>query len=77
LLERLSHSLAFALLCETAALACANGDERRILTATRFYEELAEPELGAEDARVRRAALELLTDEPLPEASRTTAPVGD
>ena len=73
LLHRLSHSLAFALMCETAAHAHSTGDERRLLTATRYYEELEEPTLGAEDERVRQAALELLEDEPLPEATRSSA----
>jgi hypothetical protein len=74
LLERLSHSLAFAFLCESAAQAYSDGDERRWLTAIRYYEELEEPKLGAEDERVHRAALELLQDEPVLEASRATAP---
>ena len=39
LLERLSHSLAFAFMCEAAAHAYSNGDNRRMLTATRYYEE--------------------------------------
>jgi alkylation response protein AidB-like acyl-CoA dehydrogenase len=74
LLERLSHSLGFAFLCEAAAEAYANGDDRRLLTATRYYEELEEPKLGAHDERVHRAALELLEDEQIPEASHSTAP---
>jgi alkylation response protein AidB-like acyl-CoA dehydrogenase len=74
LLERLSHSLAFALMCETAAQAYSNGDERRMLTAIRYYEELEEPKIGAEDERVCRAALELLDDDQAPETSRTAAP---
>ena len=73
LLERLSHSLAFAFMCGSAAYACSDGDHRRLLTATRYYEELEKPTLGAEDERVHRAALELLEDEQAPEASRTTA----
>ncbi len=62
LLERLSHSLAFALMCEAAALASANGNDRPLLTATRYYEELEAPKLGAEDERVHRAALDLVED---------------
>ena len=73
LLERLSHSLAFALMCEAAAQAYSNADDRRMLTATRYYEELEEPRIGAEDERVRRAALELLDDDQTPETSRTAA----
>lgn len=63
LLQRLSQSLAFAFLCETAAQAYSNGDDRRWLTAIRYYEELEPPKLGAEDERVQHAALELLEDE--------------
>jgi hypothetical protein len=74
LLHRLSHSLAFALMCETAAEAAANGDERRTLAATRYYEELEEPELGAANERVQRAALELLEEEPAFAGRRTTLP---
>jgi len=66
LLDRLSHSLGFALMCEAAAQTHSNGDDRQVLTATRYYEEIEEPRLGAEDDRVQRAALELLEDEPLP-----------
>jgi acyl-CoA dehydrogenase len=60
LLDRLSHSLAFALMCEVAG--GAGGDERRVLAAIRYFEELERPKLGAEDDRVRRATLELLED---------------
>ena len=59
----MSHSLAFALMCEAAASAYSNGDDRRVLTATRYYEEIEEPKLGAEDGRVQRAAFELMEDE--------------
>ncbi len=76
LLRRLSHSLAFALMCETAAEACSNGDDRRMLTATRYYEELEEPRLGAADPRVQRAALELIEDEPAAAESRATSQAG-
>jgi hypothetical protein len=62
LLERLSHSLAFAFMCETAAQSCSNGDDRRLLTATRYFEELEAPRIGAENQQVRRAVLELLED---------------
>jgi alkylation response protein AidB-like acyl-CoA dehydrogenase len=74
LLERLSHSLAFAFMCETAAEAHSNGDDRRMLTATRYYEELEEPKLGAEDQRVCRAALELLEEEQVLEPNRAAPP---
>ncbi len=58
LLDRLSHSLAFAFMCEVAA--GTDGDERRVLTAIRYHEELEPSKMGAENDRVRRAALELL-----------------
>jgi alkylation response protein AidB-like acyl-CoA dehydrogenase len=73
LLHRLSHSLAFAFMCETAARAYADGDDHSLLTATRYYEELNEPRLGTEDDRVRRATLELLGDEPVRERRSTSA----
>ncbi len=60
LLDRLSHSLAFALMCEVAG--GAEEDERRALKAIRYFEELEEAKMGAEDDRVRRATLELLED---------------
>ena len=77
LLDRLSRSLAFALMCEAAAQAYSNGDDRRVLIATRYHEEIEEPKLGAEDGRVQRAAFELMEDEQTPEASQTAAPTSD
>ncbi len=77
LLDRLSHSLAFALMCEHAAQAYSNGDDRRMLTAIRYYEALEEPKLGAEDQRVCRAALELLDDEQVLESNRTTGAIAE
>ena len=73
LLDRLSHSLAFAFMCETAAQAYSIGDDRRLLTAIRYHEELEQPALGSEDERVRRAALHLLEDEQVMETSHTSA----
>jgi alkylation response protein AidB-like acyl-CoA dehydrogenase len=75
LLERLSHSLAFAFMCEAAAQAHSSGDDRRMLTATRYHEEIEEPKLGADDVRVQRAASELLEDEQT--EVRCTVPVSD
>jgi len=77
LLERLSHSLAFALLCEIAAESHLNGDDRRLLTATRYYEELEEPMLGSEDQQVSSAALELIDDEQAPEVKHALVPISD
>ena len=71
LLERLSHSLAFAFMCEAAEQAHSVGNDRRMLTAIRYLEEIEEPQLGAEDVRVQRAASELLEDEQIPEASHS------
>ena len=63
LLERLSKSLGFALMCEAAAEATSNGNDLPMLTAIRYFEELEAPKLGGEDERVLRAALELVDDE--------------
>ena len=72
LLDRLSHSLAFALMCEAALWAHSNGDDRRMLTAIRYCEELEEQTLVSEDKRVQRAALELLDDETTPEVAHSS-----
>jgi hypothetical protein len=77
LLERLSHSLAFAFMCERAAQVLFNGDERQLMTATRYYEELEEPKFGEENQQVCRAALELIDDEQVPEVSRRLVPASD
>jgi hypothetical protein len=63
LLERLSRSLAFAFMCEAAVQAHSSGDDRRVLTAIRYLEEIEEPQLGADNVRVQHAASELLEDE--------------
>jgi hypothetical protein len=63
LLERLGHSLALALMHEAAAQVYAAGDDARVLTATRYYEEIEGPKLGAEGVRLQHAASELLEDE--------------
>jgi alkylation response protein AidB-like acyl-CoA dehydrogenase len=77
LLHRLSQSLAFALMCEVAGQSYPSGDKRRILTATRYYEEIELPEIGGEDEQVRRAALELLEDEFTSEAREAGAANGE
>jgi hypothetical protein len=63
LLERLSRSLALALMCESAAHSYAAGDHRQWLTAARYHEELEAPGLGQEDRRLSGAAFEVLEDE--------------
>ena len=69
LLHRLSMSLAYGLMCEQAVEAHSLGNELPYLAACRYCEELDPPRIGAEDARVRKAALELLDDS----ARETTA----
>jgi alkylation response protein AidB-like acyl-CoA dehydrogenase len=63
LLDRMSQSLAFALMCERATEGLAEGDDRFLLTALRYYEEMESPAIGKEDSRVQTAALDLLDDE--------------
>jgi acyl-CoA dehydrogenase len=58
LLHRLSLSFGYALMCERAAQV--EGDELRFLAACRFFEEIEPPNIGAENARVRKAALQLI-----------------
>ena len=60
LLQRLSQSLAFGLMCEMAAL---RSEHRYLLTALRYHEEIEAPRLGTEERSVRDAALSLLNDE--------------
>jgi alkylation response protein AidB-like acyl-CoA dehydrogenase len=57
LLDRLSKTMAFALLCECAA---SKGDDLARLAAERYYEELAPPRIGGENEQVRKAALEII-----------------
>jgi alkylation response protein AidB-like acyl-CoA dehydrogenase len=63
LLERFSQSLAFALMCERAGEGIRQGDDRFLLTALRYHEELESPAIGREDPRVQTAVLELIDDE--------------
>ncbi|HEY3929667.1 MAG TPA: acyl-CoA dehydrogenase family protein [Candidatus Koribacter sp.] len=58
LLHRLAQSLGYALLCEHAAEDPHN--ELRLLAAQRYLEDIDPPKLGAEDPRIRKAALQLI-----------------
>ena len=58
LLHRLSESLGFAFLCERAI-----ENEQLAPTAILYYEEIEQPNIGGEDSRARKTALELLDDE--------------
>ncbi len=59
LLHRLSQSLAFALLCETAA----QGDPLQAHSAWRYFETIEPPGFGAEEDKARRGVLESLEEE--------------
>ncbi|MGZ5176422.1 MAG: acyl-CoA dehydrogenase family protein [Burkholderiales bacterium] len=63
LLHRLSQSLGFALMCERAGEAHVHGDDRFLLTAIRFHEEIEPPAIGGEDPKVQHAAPQLIDDE--------------
>ncbi len=69
LLHRLSQSLAFALLCETAGDAQRSGNPVAAHSAWRYFEEIEPPAFGTEDDNSRRGLLERLTDEALHSAS--------
>ncbi len=62
LLDRLSHGMAFALMCKRAGEGTEQGDDRYLLTALRYHEEIERPVLGKENSRVQAAALELIDD---------------
>ncbi len=62
LLHRLSLSLAYALMCDRATEAHNAGDELPYLAACRYLEEIDPPRIGAENARARTAALQLIED---------------
>jgi acyl-CoA dehydrogenase len=70
-LHRLSESLGFALLCELAARA--EGDELLRLAALHYYEVLEPANIGAENARVKEAAVELINREASAGMARETA----
>ena len=63
LLDRLSHTLAFALLCEAATAADEKGDPRSAHSAWRYYEQIEPPSFGAEDEVARHSVLEQMQDE--------------
>ena len=63
LLHRLSQSLAFALLCETAGEAHLQGNSLPAHCAWRFYEDIEPPVLGGESEVARQGVLELLSQE--------------
>src|SRR5271165_6952521 len=62
LLHRMSQSLAFALLCETAGEAHSQGNSLPAHSAWRFYEEIEPPAFGSENEAARRGVLELLEE---------------
>jgi len=71
LLHRMSESLAFALLCETAAEARNQGNSLPAHSAWRFYEEIEPPAIGGESDAARNGVLELLEEEtPQPTGQR-------
>ena len=57
LLHRMSQTLAFALLCEAAAAAHQQGDERQSYSAWRCFEQIAPHSFGKEDEEARRGLL--------------------
>lgn len=59
LLDRLSHTLAFALLCEAAG----KDDQRRAHSAWRYFEQIEPADFGSEDEAARCGVLEALQDE--------------
>ena len=60
LLHRLSQTLAFALLCEAATAAQAQGDALPAFSAWRYYEQIEPGRFGSEDDAARRGVRELL-----------------
>lgn len=62
LLHRLSQSLAFTLLCESAGEAHQQGNSLHTHSAWRYYEEIEPPAIGGEDAAARQAMLETLAE---------------
>jgi len=63
LLHRMSQSLAFALLCETAGGAHRKGNSLPAHSAWRFYEEIEPPSIGGENQSARRGVLEILAED--------------
>jgi hypothetical protein len=66
----MSETLAFALLCETAAVAREQGNSLPAHSAWRFYEEIEPPAIGSESDAARKGVLELLEEE-APRATTT------
>jgi hypothetical protein len=63
LLHRMSETLAFALQCETAGKAHAEGNSLPAHSAWRFYEGIEPAAIGGESDAARKGALELLQEE--------------
>ena len=63
LLHRLSQSLGFAFMCERAGETHVQGDDRFVMTAIRYHEEIERPAIGGEDPKVQKATLDLIDDE--------------
>jgi acyl-CoA dehydrogenase len=68
LLHRMSQSLAFALLCETAREAHRQGNSLPAHSAWRFYEDIEPTGFSVESEAARRGVLELLDEEVMPAA---------
>ena len=63
LLHRMSHSLAFALLCERAGEAHQQGNSLPAYSAWRLYEGIEPPGFGEENKAARKGVLELLEEQ--------------
>jgi alkylation response protein AidB-like acyl-CoA dehydrogenase len=63
LLHRLGQSLAFALLCERAGDAHAEGNPLLAHSARRYLEQIQPPSMGSESEDARRGVLEALSEE--------------
>jgi len=63
LLHRMSQTLAFAMLCEAASAASANGDPLPAQSAWRYFELIEPPHFGGEDEAARRGVLQLLQED--------------
>ncbi len=70
LLHRMSQSLAFALLCESAGDAHRRGNPSPAHSAWRFYEDIDPPAFGGENEAARRGVLELLEGETMRTAAK-------
>jgi hypothetical protein len=63
LLDRLSKSLAFALLCEAAGEAKSEANPLPALSAWRYYEDIAPLAVGDDDESARQGVLQLLAED--------------